>query len=643
MMFTFIYLFVILVPGALLTALVGVRRQQLLFSIMFSFGCLMSLVSLARNYIWSIEGFITSYIALTAILICMLILRKRELGKQWIAIREAAGDKYWILGLASVIVVYLCWYSLAGPYTEIPADLYRHMEFTKHYFELLGNKSFGPPLTLSQLASQLGGFWYVVIAFAAYLSGEMLIDIIYPTMLVNGLVFILAVYVFSNELFRVLELSKLQIRISSVITCAFVSLQMGVTTYSFIRYYSMTPGILNMVVMFAALICIMHLVGQSRDRANLEVNLNNALSLILLALCFGVALVIHNQEALFILVMGVVVVLYLAYLWIVDNAGGAFKGNAIALGIYFSVAISLLFFLPVFFDQSPSLKSPHHKVVPLAIALPNYGPLYVLNPNYQFAEVVTLWGGIVCIVFVAWFRFFKRQPLLVAGMLVPIFTVFNPIFVDLFLRIKDDHSLWRLCFLIPLYPVAGLFITRCPDCLKWGNRIRVYKKGLILLAALGLLILPFSTGLNRYVRLSNQAVAEANSYHLWQDLLDELNEYPQAERILTDPVTGYVISALTPHHTFRYKFFASQLYGAFPFVFEHYDDLPLGRYRNWLLVINKREGGHSRTGSISRHWPEDIMKVSKYYPDHLIAHLEDSPALYELVWNQGDITVYRIR
>ena len=642
-MFTFIYLFLILVPGALLTALVGVRRQQLFFSIMFSFGCLISLVSLARNYIWSIEGFVSSYIVLLAILTGMLVLRKKELGQQWGAIRKAAADKYWVMGLAFVTVVYLCWYSLAGPYTEIPADLYRHMEFTKHYFELIGNNSFGPPLTLSQLASQLGGFWYVLIAFAAYLSGELLIDVIYSTMLVNGLVFIVAVYVFSNELFRVLELSKPQVRIASVITCVFVSLQMGVTTYSFIRYYSMTPGILNMVVMFAALICVMHLVGQRQNREDLELNLNHALCVILLILCFGVALVIHNQEALFILVMGAAVVLYLIFQWMADNAGGAFKGNAIALGIYLSVAFSLLFFLPVFFDQSPTLKSLHHKVVPLPVVLPNYGSLYILNPSYQFAEVVTLWGGIVCMVFVAWFRFFKRQPLLVAGMLVPIFTVFNPIFVDLFLRIKDDHSLWRLCFLMPLYPVAGLFITRFPNSLKWGNKIRVYKKGLILLAALGLLILPFSTGFNRYVRLSNQPVAEANSYHLWRDLLDELNEYHQAERILTDPVTGYVISALTPHHTFRYKFFASELYRAFPFVFEHYDDLPLGRYRNWLLVINNREGGHSRTGSISRHWPEDIMKVSKYYPDHLIAHLEDRPELYELVWSQNDISVYRIR
>ena len=643
MIFTFIYLFLVLVPGALLTVLLGIRHQQLLFSITFSFGFLISLVSLARNYIWGVGIFTASYIALIAVLVCLLMLRKKELGRHWTALCEAVMDIYWVIGLALVAAMYLAWYLLAGPYTEIPADLYRHMEFTKHYYGSIGNDSFGPPLTLSQLAAQLGGFWYVLVAFAANLSGALLIDVIYPTMLVNGLIFILAVYVFSNELFRVLDLSELQVRIAAVITCVFVSLQMGVTTYSFIRYYSMAPGILNMVVMFAALVCFMHLLGQRRDRADLEPNLNAALSVILLVLCFGIALAMHNQEALFILVMGVIAVSYMVYIWIADNAGGGLKGSLVAIGIFISIVVSLLFFLPVFFNQPPAPDSPHQKVVPLPFELPNYGPLYVLNPKYQFSEVVTLWGGIVYIAFVLWFQFFRRQPLLVAGMLVPLFTIFNPLFVDLFIRIKDDHSLWRLCYLIPLYPVAGLFIVRFTDTMGTDRSEGFFQKGLILAIVLALVILPFSTGLNRYVRLSNRPVAEANSYHLWQDLLDELNSYTKSERILTDPVTGYVISALTPHHTFRYKFFASELYHAFPFVFEHYDDLPLGRYRGWLLVINKREGNNSRTGSISRHWPEDIMKVSKYYPENLLSHLKDNPELYELVWGQNRISVYRIR
>ena len=69
------------------------------------------------------------------------------------------------------------------------------------------------------------------------------------------LIFMLALYMFSNVLFRPLGLAVRQIRIASVLTCFFVALQMGVTTFSFVRYYSMAPGILNMVVYFAAMVC----------------------------------------------------------------------------------------------------------------------------------------------------------------------------------------------------------------------------------------------------------------------------------------------------------------------------------------------------------------------------------------------------
>ncbi|MGI9315707.1 MAG: hypothetical protein ACR2QW_00130, partial [bacterium] len=553
--------------------------------------------------------------------------------------RSAIQDWQWLGGLLMVVGAYLIWYLIAGPYTEVPADLYRHLEFTKYQFELISNGSFGPPLSLWQLATQQGGFWYVLVAFAAHVTDTGLIDVIYPVMLINGTVFLLGVYVFSNQLFQTLSLSTVQMRIAAVLTCAFVVIQMGVTAFSFVRYYSMAPGILNMVVLFAAQVCMMNLVGLGQNQAHRVPSMSRGLSGLLLILCFGVALAMHNQEGLFILTMAVVLSVLMVFFRIKDRVIEAAKVNWISLGVLFFAVVSGLVFLLLTFDQAPVPQSRNHKVIALPFSLPSYGPLYILNPKYQFAEVVTVWGILVSLLFVIWIRFFKRQPLLVVGMLVPFVTVFNPIFVDVFLRIKDDHSLWRLCFLMPLYPVAALFITKCAG--EW-LRYSFKRKVAIFVTILMLFVLPFSPRLNPHVRISNLAVAESNSYQLWQDLLNELNSFDQAERVLTDPVTGYVISALTPHITFRYKFFASDLYHAFPFVFDSYDEFPLARYWNWLLVVNRRDGAASESGSRSGHWPENIMKVSKYYPANLISHLDGNPDLFELIWQQDTISIYRI-
>ncbi|MGI9318860.1 MAG: hypothetical protein ACR2QW_16140, partial [bacterium] len=90
MIFTLLYLFLTLAPGMLITTLVGIRRQQLLFSVMFSFACLISLVSLARNHVWSVELFAMSYISLTLVLITLvLFFRAAEVKLQWRELRSS--------------------------------------------------------------------------------------------------------------------------------------------------------------------------------------------------------------------------------------------------------------------------------------------------------------------------------------------------------------------------------------------------------------------------------------------------------------------------------------------------------------------------------------------------------------------------
>ena len=57
-----------------------------------------------------------------------------------------------------------------------------------------------------------------------------------------------------------------------------------------------------------------------------------------------------------------------------------------------------------------------------------------------------------------------------AGLWLPLFTVFNPIFIDLFLRVSFAEVVWRLCFLITVELYAAWYLVRgWQDYIQSGN------------------------------------------------------------------------------------------------------------------------------------------------------------------------------
>ena len=74
--------------------------------------------------------------------------------------------------------------------------------------------------------------------------------------------------------------------------------------------------------------------------------------------------------------------------------------------------------------------------------------------------------------------------------------------------------------------------------------------------------------------------------------------------MLTDPVSGYTLRALTQHiysgakfHTIDWSVFKC-------FNFDNYSLKKCEKYNGRLFVINQRDGAPSETGRISRHWHE---------------------------------------
>ncbi len=125
----------------------------------------------------------------------------------------------------------------------------------------------------------------------------------------------------------------------------------------------------------------------------------------------------------------------------------------------------------------------------------------------------------------------------------------------------------------------------------------------------------------------------------WQDVFTFLSKLEQ-ETVITDQVTGYLVNALTPHYFRGHKFYG---FGAPKIRRDHYDDGTFSQYAGSLVIVNQRDGGLSRTGRLSGHWPENILKLSRFYPASFLAHIESNPQKYKKIWDQLDIQVYEIQ
>ena len=139
-----------------------------------------------------------------------------------------------------------------------------------------------------------------------------------------------------------------------------------------------------------------------------------------------------------------------------------------------------------------------------------------------------------------------------------------------------------------------------------------------------------------------QQISADNTSEHWNDLFIYLRSLPTRRHVLTDPITGYLTSGLTPHNYSGIK----------------YEDFPWGNYKNfnenleqdnafdqyigWLFIVNQREGGLSENGRLSNHWPEKKLKIKSYYADDLFHHLKRNRDRFRVLWQANNITVYEI-
>jgi len=274
------YLSVLTLPGLALTLCLKLRFNPVVSTIALSY-ISFTLLFISANYFDLAHQVLL--IALAILLISsvasLAVYRTRLL-------TELRG---FLSPICTITLVSLVYQLLIGAYTEVPADLYAHLERFQIALSQVKQDSLGNSLAIKQLLMQGSSVYYYLLATVASQTQTTAVEIMNAVDFTNRTLFLIAIYFSARFIFSENKNSAL----IAVLTCVFVILHMGINVFAYIRYYSLAPGMLNLVIYLFAISAFLWVI---RKRAIIDLLL--AYLLILLAAIAAAA--IHLQEAMFI-------------------------------------------------------------------------------------------------------------------------------------------------------------------------------------------------------------------------------------------------------------------------------------------------------------------------------------------------------
>lgn len=606
---------VFLLPGGLLTLLIGERRLPLLSAVILGYAWLLGWSILARLYGWSLSLFVTAFLLATLFLLLAVIWR-----------RETAAQVRWRYGLwigvvGGIMLIYLL---IVGPYDELPADVYQHMQYmSREYQHFLAGEP-GRSADLAFIFEKAMRHWYILHAGIAWAVGMPPHQLLGPMSAYHSLVLMAVVMVFALHQFAWLRWSRRTKLAAAALAAAFFALQFGLNIFSYIRYYAIAPTIGGYALFLAGLVFYLEYL---RGRQGLS-------ALFLTALAGLLAALIHPQQALFLGVMIALATLVLAW----DARAEWLQPHQRRVSVFaISGSISAVAVFAYAFTQRQPLPPELPMQIPLQSILPFIRHLYIPNPTWQIYEVMTIWGLIVVALAIYWRAELKSATLLRAGLWSLPLVIFNPLFTHFFLRFAHPEVLWRMAYILPLAALGGFVLIKCLRPLRLT--------GFLLAALIIFTLLPFDL---RYVvnpfskwHMLKPVPAE-NTWRQWEDLVDYLNNLESSEVIITDPLTGYVIVATTRHQTRdRAKFMAIPV--DYRLANEALSLRTLRRYDGMLLIVNDRPGGWSKTGALGRHWRPDELNPARHYSPAFRTVMAEHPEAFDPVWENNNVAVYRVQ
>lgn len=639
-MFTgLVFLGVLLVPGHLIANLINLRKYQFVFSISFSYAYFLTIVMVGRYFEFSLDQ-ATQLFLVTILVLAVFAISFRGWREILDSLHVASlfskfvhPSTIVVTGLALVIYHYI-----AGIYDEVPADLYKHLEYATSAFLSISEHGFGEDSGISFIPGEGQRDFYILVAWVALITNAEIYEI-YPAISIIGVaVFIFGFLSVADRLYQAFRFSSVWHQTAILSGVLFASLQMGLTVFSFIRYYSFAPTMLNFVLYFTGLIVLLDLF---------ECKSNRLRSVIVLIIVTATSAEIHFQESMFILTALVLLTFWKLVQGVVGNheeiSHNSRRLHAIVL-VGFTLGLLLIY---LWIRLKYPIRSYSHSEV-LETGFRYIGRVFYLDPGYKFYQVMTIWGVLVYGLTLVHIRRLIPQPFLILAMVSPVVTLFNPLVIEMFMRLGKSTVVWRFGYFVPIHLVAGAIVVFLLSKLREKSIIsRVFS--LVSMFLLLCFLLPSLAGfhLNSYAKTTLSAVSDRNSWRNWSDLIEYVHEYDRAhpdasKLILTDPITAYMIGAFTKFESYNYKFIPSRAYYQNQFSLADYTNFPLEKYQGKLLIVNNRTGDVSPTGKHSKHWDENVLRLTDYYTPELSEHLENNPDRFNLLWSANKIAVYLV-
>lgn len=469
-LFFCVYGYHLLVPGYLIARLLGLRRGRFLLAFALSYALLLlNLIPMEwlKTPLWIFTLAFNLQVGFLLVANVVVGWRARDdaVGRRptWPSLTQCCWPP---LAIVAGVLIYLAW---AGPYMELPADAWHHVERFLYAQQSILSGHFDRLWIWGDVAwpeyiSHQGWHWYMLHALLCKMSGITMADSWLPLAMANTMVFCLAIYWFAMFLWSRHHIHRIQKIQAALWTTCFAAIGLGVSVFAYIRYYAFAPTILNYVMYLAVIVLACDYLRSPSWWSK---------AVWLAPILLAAMNVIHAQEAVFAFFMGFGMLLVMEGQWVWSRIGRGRAERRVPAQVVNILKIHILFvgglivFGLLLFHalQKPMAGYAHAVLMPVFNSELLHWTWFVQPPAGQFFQVVTWWGVFVYILFCLYIRQFRRQPFILAGMLMPCLVVFNPLTIVILARwIPDVNTVYRFNYMIPLPFVAGFMAMRF-----WGE------------------------------------------------------------------------------------------------------------------------------------------------------------------------------
>ena len=538
------------------------------------------------------------------------------------------------MGLAVVGVSFAVYHFWVGPYTEIPSDFWTHLGQVFEEGNRIEHGGIEEGQPLSTLWRNTNFVHFLHGAVAQILNVHPLL-IVREATLVTSLALLLVFYAFTLRVTINLELSRQRRVLVAVLATVLLVVCYGVATFSYIRYYAYFPHLFNMILFFSVVLWMIEC---------LEKKINTIQAVFVVGLLLLIMVLVNRQEALFALIFILGISITRLLRTYSENGGiPSLVVNQNRVVGYVAVALVVVgIFASTTGSYDGSSGYPH--LIDLGPSLGLDWKLLVANPSMRFWDTLAPYGVIVYLWYALRLSWFKGVDYIQFGMLSPVVTLMNPLFVWWFLHVSSWDPLWRLALLMPLSIVGAILIVKSLPAVGAAVRLPRYWINYALSMVLVASLMPWNFSLFRNTGSRIPSLVSLNKSHgaqLWWDLIDSVDKLDGNRRIVTDPVTHYVLSSATSHGAGS-PGKAGWQYSRDPFSGDFKDRLLYYGMDGALVIVNERDGLPSQSGAWSGHWSGDILAVSTYYPEDLKFFLESKSLDFKPIWRNDGITAYVI-